>query len=578
MAPSKNEIGGGQRGAAPSETKVKAVLALINGRQFDAAEAKAKELTRTYSHIGFLWMLLGISFDRQGKLDEAVAAFAKMTELEPNSFEAHDNLGQALHRAGRSQEAVPHFRRAVELKPDDAQAAAHLGIALMQTGRIREAVDVYARSMELAPPSAQAHSEFGAILLAAGRPDLARSHIETALEMSRQATPPGKPDPNMASAEYNLGYVLKTLGDLDGARKCYRRALELQHTQMQWFHQLALIETIDPADEMAKTARRLVQGKGSDANRAEAAFALARIHDRAGDHAQAASDLTIANKLIRNNIEFSLEKTASEHEAIKRHYRGLTFGSALETNDSSRPIFIVGMPRSGSSLLEQMLTAHSTIEGVGESRAFLDALAEHEIQDRMAKGGGAASVPDDVWKSVGDTYRREVSAGVAPAQFITDKQLSNYRNVGPILQALPDAKVIHAVRDPRDLALSIYQQKFLTSYQFAYATDEIRGFYHLYQDLMKFWKGLAGARIYELVHEQLVARPEAEIRSLLAWLGIPFEDQVLEFEKNKRPVLTASAAQVRSGLFTSSIGKWRPYADLLPDLFDGLAPEGSISD
>jgi len=509
---------------------------------------------------------LGIALKDQGDTDGAIACYRRAVELKPDYAEAHINLGIALYDQGKSDEAIACYCRALELRPDDAGAHGNLGIALHDLGKLDEATACYRRVLELKPDDAEAQGNLGVALNDLGKLDEAIACYRRALERK----------PFDAKAHNNLGIVLEEIGDLRGAEDCFRAALRHDPRSAFAHHKLAvLLGGRLPQQDLAAQRRLLEDVTSTDAERLLLHFGLAYVLDALGEYAEAAGHLDRGNALqLSEWRKRGRQYDPQEHELlVTRIIGGCTpeffervRGFGLE---SEVPVFVVGLPRSGTTLIEQILAAHSQVFGAGELKLAHDTLA--------TLGGENTDFTDSLRQLDRTTVQRlalrhlERLRQLDPTALrIVDKMPENYLYLGLLASLFPRAKLIHCRRDLRDVAVSCWMTHFQ---QVRWSNDpqHIASRFHQYQRVMEHWSRVLPAPLLEVDYEETVADLEGVARRLVAWCGLKWESGCLGFHQAKRPVKTASAAQVRQPVFKTSLRRWQHYEQSLAALLNELA-------
>jgi tetratricopeptide (TPR) repeat protein len=512
---------------------------------------------------------LGSALKDQGKLDEAVACYRRALQLKPHVAEAHNNLGVALRDQGKIDEALACYRRALELKPDYAEAHNNLGNALRDQGKLDEALARYRRALELKPEYAEPHSNLGNLLKDQRKLDEALACYRRALELK----------PDFAEAHGNLGSTLEEIGDLQGAEGSFRAAL--RHNARFAFAHYKLAELLGgklPQEDLAAQRRLLEEGDLPDVQRLLLHFGLALVLDARGEYAEAAEHLDRGNALQSSEWR----KCGQEYDPkayellITRMIAACTAeffqrvrGFGLQ---SELPVFVVGLPRSGTTLIEQILASHSPVFGAGEIRLASDSMA--------ALGGQDADLIEGLRRLDRPTAQRLASQQLEKlcefsrdALRIVDKTPENYFFLGLLASLFPRAKVIHCRRDLRDVAVSCWMTHF-HDVRWANDREHIISRFHQHQRMMEHWRKVLPVPLLEVDYEQTVADLEGVARKLVAWCGLAWEPACLEFHLAKRPVRTASAVQVRRPVFRTSLGRWKHYEPSLASLFARLERVG----
>lgn len=511
---------------------------------------------------------LGMALGLARRHAEAIAPLEKAIALNPGYVTAYNNLGNAHQALGRRPQAMACFQQALRLKPDYVEALSNLGGILHALKRDEEAIAVLGQALALNPRFAQAHGNLGAALMARDRitEGLASSQRAVALE-------PGNP-----LAQAQLGSALLVMGKLDQARQAFENAIRLDPENPSYYAKLVGCYTVQPADPSLAAMQRLEQRLDTLAGDGpiELHFALAKSYTDTGAHERAFRHLLRGNALKRKAIQYDEKASLAWLDHI-----GDIFSPELMRQKSGQgfasqtPIFVLGMMRSGSTLVEQILASHPKIAAAGERPFFHDAYA-HLARTLRPPVGYPDFVPAldaGQLQEIGQRYVKQLTAAVAndKAVRITDKMLSNFPAAGLIHLALPGARIIHTRREPVDTCLSAFSKHFTDEQPFAYDLGELGRYYHAYEKLMAHWRQVLSPGIMLEVHyEELVGDFETQARRIIAHCGLEWDDACLSFHKTSRPVRTASAFQVRQPIYNSSVGRWRPDAQALQPLMAGL--------
>jgi tetratricopeptide (TPR) repeat protein len=571
------------------------------GKLADAERLCRSALQLQPRHAAGLHML-GVIRAQSGDADEAARLIERSLVIEPSNPAAQFNLGNALSALGRDEAAIAAYRRSQRGRPEFAQGWINLAAALARAGRWDEAADAWGRATALAPGHAVAHRGLADALGALGRHEAAAGAYQKALAL----------DPADFAACCGLGQALQDAGRYDEAVAAFRRALGLRPPGVDAYIALAgslreLGESadalaaldralaIDPASARAWYVRSLVKtfsaddpdigrmqallaradarGLG-DQDRLELEFALGKAWMDAGDADRAFDHLAAGNRRKRAGFAYDVQDdidrlngaAAAFSPELMRRLRG---GGA----PSERPVFIVGMPRSGSTLIEQILASHPDIHGAGEL-TLLDEALNRVLGPGAGRGDWAARAPKlnagDL-AAVGRAYVEGLATIAPGASRVVDKMPFNFRHAGLIAVALPNARIIHCRRDPIDTCLSCYAHNFVEGVDFAYDLREL-GRYHLaYQRLMGHWRALLPAeRFIEVDYEAVVGDLEREARRLIGFCGLAWDDACLAFHRTRRDIRTASAGQARQPIYRTSLERWKPYQAHLGPLIEAL--------
>ena len=519
---------------------------------------------------------LGNALKDQGNLDEAAACYRRALELKPDFAEAHFNLGNVLREQTKLDEAVACYCRALELRPNYAAAHANLGNTLKQQGKLDEAVGCLQRALQLEPDLADTHSNLGVALKEQGKFDQAVACWRRALELK----------PDFAEAHSNLGGALEEMGDLKGAEDSFRAAMRHNSRFVTAHYKLAELLGGKLADEDLAAQRRLLErGSASgepeeltDVERLLLHFGLAQVLDARGQYAEAAEHLERGNALqLAERRKRGQEYDPNEHalfvtrmiEVCTPDFFRRVRGFGLE---SELPVFVVGLPRSGTTLIEQIAASHSQVYGAGEIPLAGETLA--------ALGGQGADPVEGLCRLDQDTARRLASRHLerlralsSAALRIVDKMPDNYLYLGLLAGLFPRAKFIHCRRDLRDVAVSCWMTLFQRVH---WANDQqhIASRFQQYQRIMNHWRAVLPVPLLDVDYEEAVVDLEGVARRLVAWCDLPWEPGCLEFHQAKRLVRTASAAQVRQPVYRTSVARWKHYEQALGSLFTRLEGSG----
>lgn len=485
----------------------------------------------------------------------------------PISNQQNVRLQQAIqaHSTGQLSTAESGYRALLAERVRTPDVFCRLAQICAQSGRRDEADALWKEALTLAPGLLEAQMNIADSHQLAG-------DIEQASEIYRQVI---SNHPHFYIARYMLANLLKSQGRLEEARDHYQQimAQEPGYTQAHFTYS-GIHKYKDRADSHIDAMLELGQKAGlSNENRIHLDFALAKAFEDIGDHAQAFKHLQSGNDLRFREFNYTIDSDKALIESIIQTFNREAMSRLdIDAESSGRPIFIVGMPRSGTSLVEKIIASHSDVYGAGEleymfalgTSLFLGEANNFQYQP-------LATYPSDVFETAGRTYLEKIRLINDVASRVTDKMPFNMMMVGLIKLALPNAKIIHCVRDARDTCLSILKQNFTTgNYRFAYKQETVAQFHNLYRVLMEHWHETLPGEIYDVSYEALTQNPEHEIRELLSACNLEFQEDCLRFDKTKAVVKTASAFQVRQPMYTSSVSLWEKYEEFLGPMLGEL--------
>lgn len=530
------------------------------GRLEDAASCYQKALS-IGPEIPMSHNNLGVVLKDLDRAEEAIAHFERAIAIAPNYAEAHTNLGNALERLGRLEEAVTHHNRALTIQPDYAEAHSNLGNVLKELDRLDEAVAHYQQAARAQPGFAMAHYNLGIALDELGQPEEAARCYEKALAIN----------PEYAEAHHNLANVLDELGRRDDAVAHYEQALTIKPDYAEAHRNLSRLQ---PQQDRASEIMALLSDPSfSKTDAIHCHFALGNIYHHAKSFDKAFEHYYDGNTLKRDAISYDPRNFSTHVDRLMSAYsRGYFKDVATGGSDSELPVFILGMPRSGTSLVEQILSSHAQVYGAGELTAF--AGFEQAI---ASQGDDSQTYPEcmpqhhrSIAVEYASKYLEELKNYSATAQRVTDKMPDNFMRIGLIKTLFPKARIIHCRRNALDTCTSNYLNYFATGNEYSFDLSELGQYYLDYERLMAHWDSLFSSEILNVRYEELVLNQEKVSRQLVEYLGLEWDKRCLEFHRNSRAVHNFSSMQVRQPIYAGSINRWKQYEKQLAPLMEIL--------
>jgi tetratricopeptide (TPR) repeat protein len=528
--------------------------ALLDLRQLDAAAAslrRAIELKPCYAEAHDN---LGTTLLELGRPNEAVASYHRALEIEAEFTEVHNNLGNALLELGRLDGALASYRRALKINPNFTEAHNNLGNGLRGLGKLQDAETSYRRALEINPNFAEAHCNLGIVLRLQGRTAEAQACCRRALDLK-----PRSPEAYAVLAEASADQ-----GDFAKAERMFEHAISIAPESPEVWAGIARLRRMTRSDTAwLEQAQRIVERGLPPRREIGLRYAIGKYFDDVQDFEQAFINFRRANELTkpRRPAHDSEQLTRTVDLMARAYDQSWVSRRRPGALESGRPVFVVGMLRSGTSLAEQILASHPAVFGAGELTFWSGALAGYH-----ASALGAAE-SDAVLPHLAGDYLQLLQRLSSDALRVVDKMPTNFPYLGLIHAALPNARIIHLRRNPADTCLSIYFQHFEATVSYANDLEDLAHYYTQYLRVMAHWRSILPEQVLlEVPYEGLVAHQEAWSRRMLEFIGLPWDPRCLEFHKTNRTVITASKWQVRQALMSSSVERWRNYEKFLGPL------------
>ncbi|MGO8738755.1 tetratricopeptide repeat protein [Rhodoblastus sp.] len=541
----------------------------------------------------------GNALQKLKRFAEAEQAYRQALSLDANFADGWNNLGACLRELKRFDAAEAAYRKALALKPHDPEILDSLALALKDLDRLGEAHETFLRALAIEQRNPKIHVHHAALLLDMHRLDEAEAAASRALALNqndhdainmlgRAAFERGELDralvrfrqalalkPDLADVYNNMGNVLKDLGRLKEAEDSYREALRLDPDVAGVYVNLVDSVQIARGDPLLAQMESLARREYlSDNDRLQLDFALGKAYADLKEHKSSFEHLLRGAAAKRRKLAYDEKEAFAFFDRIERVFSKKLIKEKAGGDPSSRPIFVLGMPRSGTTLVEQILASHPMVHGAGELMALHDCIAELDASgapfpERIAAldGGGL--------RQLGSAYLQKLARIAPEGERVTDKMPSNYYYVGLIHLILPNAKIIHTCRDPIDNCVSCFSKLFSQEQSHTYDLGELGRYYRRYERLMTHWrKILPKGAFLDIGYEEVVEDLEGQARRILDFCRLPWDAACLEFHKTDRPVRTASASQVRQPIYRGAVGRWKAYESFLGPLLEALESGG----
>ena len=519
--------------------KIEEAVNLYKSGDLLKCEQFTKDLIKKKANVVFLHNLLGIVLSAQDKLDEAIISYKKGIEIDPNFGIIYNNL------------ALIYYNK--KLSGNDFQS------------NIKKAEELFKKSLQINPKLPEPNTNLGNLYSSIGKNDESIKFHKLAISA----------DPEYYYSYLNIANVYVSLGIFDEAKKYLKIAIT-KNPNFYFAHRLlSRITKYKVNDPHLLELKKLYESKNlkDDTNKMNLAFALGKGNEDIKNYDEAFNYFIIANSINRSKLNFSLDKEKNYFNEIKKTYGKELFNKYLNLgNEEISPIFIVGMPRSGTTLVEQILSSHTNVFGADEVNFIPKLINKYFNQEKVNLFlQGIFDFDVSILKKMGDEYINLMKSVSNNSERFTDKLPANFLNVGLIKLILPKSKIIHCQRNPKDNIFSIFKNYFPgNKITFASNLKETVEYYNLYFDLMKFWNVQLPNFIFNVKYEDLIHDTEEQIKKLLIFCDLKWEENCLNFHENKRAIKTASDTQVRSKIYNSSINFWKNYEKYLNNYYEKL--------
>ena len=541
---------------APSKKQVDTLLKHYKSNNYYKTKEYALFLAEQFPDHDLAWKILSIVFEKTDKISESLTAIKKIVNISPQDPLAHYNLGNTYGKLADFSKAEESYRKAISLKPNFPEAYYNLGTIFKNNFKLEEAEKYYKQAISLKPDFAFAYNNLGIVL------EELRKLNESEICFKKVITL----KPNFADAYHNLGNNLEQQGKLRDAQMNFEKAIIINPGLAKTHRQLSSIKTFDKYDNQYHLLQKLYLDKNiSDEQLCHINFSLAKIYEDLENFEKAFEHFEEGNKIQKKLLNYNIKKDIELFNQIKLSFKKIekNIHSIKRNKNDLTPIFIIGMPRSGTTLLEQIISSHSKVSGLGELPFVL--------QFGLKIALGLLEYNSENILKFRNNYLEKIKNFTEKSLIITDKMPQNFLYIGLIAASFPEAKILHIKRNQKAVCWANYKQWFKSKdLSYSYSINDIIEYYRLYEDLMNFWKKLFNNRIYDVDYESLTVNHEDEIKKLIKYLDLDWEERCLSPEKNKRVVTTASNKQIRNKIFKGSSQKWKNYKPFLNGALDSL--------
>ena len=516
-----------------------ATSAHISGEIKDA-ELLYKQVIKMSGMDSVAFANLGVIYKQKVQLDKALSATLKAIEIEPGNAGIHMNLGSILQDQGKLKQALSATLKAIELQPDYSEAHKNLGGILKDQGELDQALNSTLKAIELKPDNVDAYINLGFIFLERGQLDKAHAEISKAIELN----------PDDAVAHIMLGRIEEANGNLCKTKQLYSRSIEINpHQGWAYFEISKNLLSAEEAISILELIDGLSEAQFLPNEKMLLAFASSNCHHRLNEFSKSAINLSVANDI---KLMLRASEKNSHISSTERMLKPGEYHCATSSTCGKGRIFIVGMPRCGSTLVESILSVNSLAVDLGETKALSKAIIKIRTNENTSP-----------CCTLEEFYLDQLKISSEIPEISLDKQLYNYMNSGIIARSMPAARIIHCRRNPLDNILSMFRANLTNGNNYTSSLEDSAEVLISQEQAMKHFKHLFPSSIYTLSYESLVNDPHHEIRRLLAWLEWDWNDDYLEPHKSSRSINTASVIQARKPINNKSVGGWKNYAEML---------------
>ena len=526
----------------------------------DKALLSIKELIKDFPNIPLLHNISGACNSALGEIDSAKISFNKAIELKPDYDEAYFNLGVAFHQTGQLGEALNSYERAISIKHAYPTAHNNLGLIALSQGQLDNALKSFEWAVAYSPEYAEAHNSLGAALQELKQFEKAKVSFKKAVALN----------PQYAQGLHNLAILSEIINLPDEASEYYEKALAVEPNYAEAYRNQSRTKKYKKNDPQIAQMQSIYSNDNlSISDKVHINFALAKVNEDLGNQKDFFKHLDEGSRLRKKQLNYNINETEEFHSSLIRLFsedQPKIKQLSLDPLDI-RPIFIVGMPRSGTSLVEQIISSHHSVHGAGELNNFKNVVTP-ALKNYI--GNLTNTINEDDLLSIRKNYIKSLMDLNVSEKIITDKMPVNFRMIGLILTAIPEAKIIHLTRNPKATCWSNYKHYFANENGFTFDQEDLARFFILYQELMGFWHKSFPNKIHDISYERLTTHQEDETQKLLKYCELDWDNNCLNFHKNTRAVHTASASQVRQKMYQGSSDAWKKYEKFLQPLIMGL--------
>ena len=527
---------------------------LVKQDKSDEADELIKNFFENNEDYGLLYK--GVRHLHASRYRKAEDAFKKVLIEDENNIDALRFMGILAFKSGNHDIAEAMLTKALKLDPTYSLVWANLAQVFSVTGQLDKAKKSFKNILNMEPKNGLIWAEYGTVLTKLANYEEGRDAYLKALEFK----------PDSPRVHLSLGHVYKTIGEIDNSIDSYKNTILQNNLSGEAYWSLANLKTYSFSENEIKDMEDTLKGDMSDIERSQMHFALGKAYEVKKDFDKSFKNYYEGNKVKKGLIKYSSDDTTDNTKRILNFFNKENIQKLAKSSTGDRdPIFVLGMPRSGSTLVDQIISSHSKVDGTQELPNIIKIAAELNSNNQKNYPEVLKELDESKLSNLGKDYISETAWARDSAPFFIDKMPNNFIHIGLIKTILPNAKIIDTRRDPMDTCFSCFKQFFARGQLFTYSLEDLGNYYTDYIRAMNHWHNVYGKDIYTVHYDNVINETEETIRELIDYCELPFEKECLEFYNSSRPVKTPSAEQVRQPIYKSGLNYWKNYEKhLLP--------------
>tara|TARA_Y100000589_G_scaffold328318_1_gene372173 strand:- start:914 stop:2587 length:1674 start_codon:yes stop_codon:yes gene_type:complete len=539
----------------PKNIQIKNLESLYNNKNFFELIKYSEVFLKKFPESKFIYNLIGVAYFNLGKYSSAIENYNISISLNPKNSEAYNNKGLCLKKMRDFEGALENFKLAIKINPHFSDVYNNIGNLYYELKSFKDAEKIWSDGLKVSPTDIVLLRNLGTLLFEKkGEISLSKKNFEKILALS----------PNKPFALNYLGMIYKSEGKFDEAEDYFKKAIEADSNYSESYYNLSYLKKFNKQNNFLRKLEKLYSSKQVfEEDKVYICFSLAKAFDDLGKYSLSYKYLSEGNLLRKKLIGYNINKDKKLFSKIYKNFKQLQ-NDNLKLPDYNNlnnkvPIFILGMPRSGTTLVEQIISTHSKVFGAGELNILSNSIYKLDILNNK--------VSEDLLLKLRNNYLAHINEFNTSRKMVVDKLPANYLWIGLIFTIFPNAKVIHVKRNAVATCWSNYTKYYSNpGIGFVYSLGDLGKYYKMYLEMINYWDNHFPGKIHSLNYETLTEEPINEIRNLISYLDLKWEDECLKFYKNPRIVKTASSLQVRQKIYKGSSRKWLNYSQFLSKL------------